>query len=516
MESIHNIPTLLPENLQAKIAGYRDLGNIPLLPAAALGALLFYLVLLSVQRERLQAPLLAGHLTQKEREKRFLEDAVTLMKEGYEKFKAGLPMYRVTTVDGAETVILSSRYTEEIKALPDSHLSFAKAVRESMAGKYCDIANRENPLAVHVIKADLTPSLPRLMPAISEEIDLALERVLPSCDDWTPVVAYSMLLDIVAQVSARVFVGEPLCRDPRWLQLSKDYTLLAFKASRAIKQWKPWMRPFVHRFLPELRELYRVRAEAIQFMTPVSQERQNLEIKRDDFTEWMKQKSSPGFAKDYVDQAYTQVQLAMAAIHTSTMSATHMVYDLVEHPEHVDMLREEIKSAVVETGGYQKDTMAKMKKLDSFMKESQRYNPPGLTTFMRSCLRDITLSDGTFLPKGTVIQIDSAQRYFDPEIFPNPDTFDPLRFYHLREAGDKNSHQFATSNSDYLHWGQGRHACPGRFFASNEVKTIISKLLLKYDFKPANAEAGRPKNFVFGTAINPNPMAQILVRRRKE
>ncbi|KAF4306203.1 Cytochrome P450 [Botryosphaeria dothidea] len=516
MESIRNIPTFLPENLLAKMASYRDLENTPLLSIVAIGVALFYLILLFFQRGKLQAPLIAGHLDQKEREKKFLGDAVTLLKEGYEKFKTGLTMYRITTTDGLETVVLSGKYAAELKALPDDYLSFSKAIEKAMAGRYCGIGDREVPIAVHVIKADLTPSLPRLAPVISEEIDLALERVMPACDDWTPVAVYSAILDIVAQVSARVFVGAPLCRDPHWLQLSKDYTLKAFEASRALKKWKPWVRPFVYRFLPELRELYKVRAEAIKFMTPVSQERQATETKRDDFTEWLKQKSSPEFAKDYADQAYVQVQLAMAAIHTTTMSSTHMIYDLIEHPENIQPLRDEIQSAVAETGGYEKDTMAKMKKLDSFMKESQRYNPPGLTTFKRYCLRDITLSDGTFLPKGTVIEIDSAQKYFDPQFFDEPDTFDALRFYNLRADGDKNSHQFATSNADYLHWGQGRHSCPGRFFASNEIKTILSKLLLSYDLQPVDKDAGRPKNFVFGTQINPNPMAKVLFKRRKE
>lgn len=514
MESIRNFPTVIPSNMQAKMAGYRDLQNVPVVSIAAIVLAFSYFILLSFQRGKLQAPLAAGHLNQKERQKKFLGDAMTLIQDGYAKFKNGLSMYRLTTSDGSETVILSPKYTAELKNLGDDALSFNTAVEKSLAGKYCGIGDKDVPVAIHVIKADLTPGLPRLMPVISEEIDLALERVLPPSEDWTPVVVYSKLLDIVAQVSARVFVGEPLCRDPRWLQLSKDYTLKAFQASRAIKQWKPWMRPLVHRFVPEMRELYRVKAEAIEFMKPVSQGRQEAETKRDDFTEWMKQKSSPEFAKAYEEQAYVQIQLALAAIHTTTMSVTHMIYDLAQHPECVEPLREELGSVLAETGGYQRETMAKLKKLDSFMKESQRCNPPGLTSFKRYCKRDITLSDGTFLPQGTIIEIDSSQVYFDPEHFPNPETFDPSRFLRLRSEGDKNSHQFATSNVDYLHWGQGRHACPGRFFASNEIKTILSKLLLNYDFQLADKEAGRPKNFVFGTSINPNPMAEVLIRSR--
>lgn len=107
------------------------------------------------------------------------------------------------------------------------------------------------------------------MAAIADEIDVALERVMPPCDDWTPLCFYDKAQDVVAQVSARVFVGEPLCRDPRWINMTKEYTGYAFGASRAIKQWKQWQRPFVFLFLEEMRGLLRHRQMAIKFMTPI-------------------------------------------------------------------------------------------------------------------------------------------------------------------------------------------------------------------------------------------------------
>ena len=38
-------------------------------------------------------------------------------------------------------------------------------------------------------------------------------------------------------------------------------------------------------------------------------------------------------------------------------------------------------------------------------------------------------------------------------------------------------------------FGYGRHACPGRFFATNEIKMIVAKMILDYDIKmPGNVE----------------------------
>lgn len=51
------------------------------------------------------------------------------------------------------------------------------------------------------------------------------------------------------------------------------------------------------------------------------------------------------------------------------------VYDLREHPEYVAPLREEIGRVMEEHPVLDKRALGKMRKLDSFMKESLRFNP---------------------------------------------------------------------------------------------------------------------------------------------
>jgi cytochrome P450 len=70
---------------------------------------------------------------------------------------------------------------------------------------------------------------------------------------------------------------------------------------------------------------------------------------------------------------------AFAAIHTTTMTLTNVLYDLAAHPEWADVLREEIERISTEEpdGKLRKKTMPKLKKLDSIIKESQRVNPLG-------------------------------------------------------------------------------------------------------------------------------------------
>lgn len=86
----------------------------------------------------------------------------------------------------------------------------------------------------------------------------------------------------------------------------------------------------------------------------------------------------------------------------------------------------------------------------------------------RIALVDHTLSDGTFIPKGTMIQASNVGVHYDPEIYPDPHTFDPWRFVNAQgsetdgalEDGEPTTsrQQFVTTSPEYVPFGYGRHA----------------------------------------------------------
>lgn len=59
-----------------------------------------------------------------------------------------------------------------------------------------------------------------------------------------------------------------------------------------------------------------------------------------------------------------------------------------------------------------------------------------------------------------------------------------------------------------------KHACPGRFFASDEASIILCHVLLKYDIKLKDGNAV-PVPFEMGWALFAQPSYQIMVRGRE-
>ena len=61
-----------------------------------------------------------------------------------------------------------------------------------------------------------------------------------------------------------------------------------------------------------------------------------------------------------------------------------------------------------------------------------------------------------------------------------------------------------TVTKDSLEFGYGKHACPGRFFAVNEIKLILANLLLRFDFKmkQEDAKQGKFKPLPMGLGVS--------------
>jgi cytochrome P450 len=137
---------------------------------------------------------------------------------------------------------------------------------------------------------------------------------------------------------------------------------------------------------------------AQQLVVPIVEERREMEAanrtdyeKPNDFLQWLMDEAWSERDREPRELVHRLLVLALASVHTTSMTATQILFDLVARPEYLEPLREEILQALAEDGGWKKTTLTKMRKLDSFMKESQRLNGPSLSKLSISTLTNSPL-----------------------------------------------------------------------------------------------------------------------------
>jgi len=220
-----------------------------------------------------------------------------------------------------------------------------------------------------------------------------------------------------------------------------------------------------------------------------------------------------GSERNFPRLAHTETVLSLAGIHTMLLRQLSVIYDLTAHPEYIEVLRSEVASL---TPQWDKSSYAALRKLDSFMRESQRLAPPTVLGLKRIMQKPYTLEDGTHLPKGAYVCVAAYAIENDPNIFPEPDKFDGLRAFREQAiSGDSNKHAFAATDTTVLGFGHGKTACPGRFFASLVIKMSIVKLISEYDFEFLPNQT-RPKNWVAHEFLFASPWDKIRIRRREK
>ncbi|KAF2015074.1 cytochrome P450 [Aaosphaeria arxii CBS 175.79] len=460
----------------------------------------------------------------------FFAKGQQLLEHGYAKNKD--TPYVIHTCDN-ERLVIPDRFIEELKNLPETQLSFKEELLDRFMGKYTKLdAVRGTNIHRDIVRFQLTKSLGNLLPHMKEEAELSLKNGLNNCgfEDFTPIKASSLLLAAIGQITSRRVIDDPLiCRDPIWLK-----TIIGFTASVAtfcitMRNISPTLRPIARYTLPCGRKLRSDIAEVTKFLTPVivSRQRQNMDDKSavreneqpQDFVQWLSE-STNGKGDDPEAIIMKILFLIVAAIYTSAITAIHALYDLCAHPNLVEELREE---AIKELGanGWTQASLLKLGKMESFLKESGRTNSAGIVSFQRLVLSPIPLSNGFIIPKGTHICAASDARSRDPSFYVSPLEFRPMRFYSspttkIESFGEVHATNLFTSVAAGDSWfGSGRQACPGRWYASAQIKLVLCLLLTEYDFKFPNGQTERPKNWVKDEKTGPNMEQMILFRRRK-
>ncbi|KAM5535892.1 hypothetical protein V8D89_010510 [Ganoderma adspersum] len=448
----------------------------------------------------------------------FMRNGRGLLQEGYDKYHGSV--FKVALLQRWMVVVSGPKMVEDLRRRPDDELSFTEGTEETMPLRYLvEPAVTEFPYHIDIIKEKLSRTLPAILPDVIEELKVAIPEHIPTKDnDWSSVNVMSMLQKVVARASNRVFVGLPLCRNEEFLEMAIRFTVDIMKDQVVISLIPSSLTKYFGRIVSTTRRSIN---QASRYFAPVIRERKaNMEEfgedwsdKPNDMLQWL---IDEAVRQNHSDISVIEriMLINFAAIHTSSTSLTHVLYDLAAMPEWIPPIREEIES-VIAADGWTKIAMAKMWKLDSVFRESSRYHGIVMTTITRKAMKDVTLIDGTFIPKGTLLAAAAHPTHHDESIYANAEVFEPFRFAKMREGdGEGLKHQFVNTSVDYVSFGHGKHACPGRFFAANELKALAAYILLNYDLK-LGGDGKRPANMYYAANVVPSMSGEVLFRKRQ-
>ncbi|XP_029309763.1 7-alpha-hydroxycholest-4-en-3-one 12-alpha-hydroxylase-like [Cottoperca gobio] len=212
-------------------------------------------------------------------------------------------------------------------------------------------------------------------------------------------------------------------------------------------------------------------------------------------------------------------------------SAFWLLLFLMKNPEAMAAVKEEVDKVLkefeqeVQPGGplinLTREMLMKTPVLDSAVEETLRLTAAPLLT--RAVLQDMTLkmADGReyFIREGDRIAVfPYIAVHIDPEIHPDPHSFKYDRF--LNPNGSKKTDFYkAGKKVKYYNmpWGAGVSMCPGRFFATNELKQFAFLLLVYFEFELKNPDEKIPeidfRRWGFG-AMQPDRDVQFRYRLR--
>jgi cytochrome P450 len=191
----------------------------------------------------------------------------------------------------------------------------------------------------------------------------------------------------------------------------------------------------------------------------------------------------------------------MLAGHETTANAMSWFWYLMAlHTEARDRMFAEIDD-VLGTRRPCADDVGRLPWTTACLQESQRYYSAVWTIGRRAIDDDVI--GGHHIRPGTTVLIPIHHIHHDPRWWPDPETFDPTRFY----PPDRDRHRSA-----YLPFGGGRRICIGQSFALMEMVLMAAIMSQRFTFDLA---PGYPVELEATLTLRPKNGIHVIGSRRK-
>ncbi|KAH7320701.1 cytochrome P450 [Stachybotrys elegans] len=470
---------------------------------------------------------------------RQLTQGMNTLLSGYNQYsRNGLP-FIVHEPSFQQEILLPPEHIKWFSSQPDSKMSSRTIREERHAVGYLHVGVEFDSTLFfleRIIRDSLTRNLDTIQGPMREEIvrqfDQMFEADGVASDEWRTIKVYDSFQKLILPVMTRVFFGLPLSRDVSFLKSFERYMLAMGVGTIVIGELPKFLKSlFVPLFNLPLRYY---RSTTLHKLVPEVEQQLSESDGRSQEVSFVSQcarvsakSANLSSAKDPQILAEWLMLAGFAAMSSTVIQISNSLLDILHCDSElglVQALRDEAESVLKTEDDWSTSTaFHKLVLYDSAIRESLRCHPILIKGLTKEVIDPdgLKLPNGTLLPRGSWVGVPVVGIHRDERFYPKSSTYDPYRFLKLKLDVEKNAsgdqrtttseYDAARPGVEYLGFGYGRHACPGRWFAVLMMKTLLAHLLLRYDVE---ATTPPPKTSVIGDAALPPLSSSIRVRRR--
>ncbi|KAL1680777.1 cytochrome P450 [Schizophyllum commune] len=205
--------------------------------------------------------------------------------------------------------------------------------------------------------------------------------------------------------------------------------------------------------------------------------------------------------KSLLDEA---LSLQIAGSHTVAaacyVGCFHVLNDVRIRPRLVSELMDAIPD-IADVVHF--EVVEKLPYLTAVIKEALRLSHGIVSPMLRTVNADGVELDGMAVPRGTTVAMGNTFVHLDPQIFPNPETFDPERW--LKEDS-------STLNHYLVAFSKGQRSCTGINLAWCELYLVFASLFRRLGLKLVNSSPASMEYSAHFVAVFRGGPVQAVVR----
>ena len=168
----------------------------------------------------------------------------------------------------------------------------------------------------------------------------------------------------------------------------------------------------------------------------------------------------------------------LGTTHATLTSALSL---LLNNPKALKTAQEELDAHVGRDRLVEESDITNLVYLQAIIKETMRLHPPALISPAHESIDNCVVA-GYNIPKGTRLMVNLWKLHRDPNVWSDPDQFQPERFLTSNKDIDYKGQQY-----EYLPFGSGRRMCPGVSFAIKTLHFTLASALQGFELaKPSN------------------------------